>query len=255
MAAVGGSCAIMAAMRAALTLLTALPPADAPPRAGQVWVWTPAVGAVLGACWFVVQQLTVHGVGPLVAGAAVIVVGAALTGARTARGTATTVRRLAEGGREAADLPVHGVDALVLAAAVAAEVALVQRLNLAPYLIAVVPLATCVAPVLVLREGDRMGEAVPAVRQRLAVAGGTVLALAVPVLLAPLERPARVPPTLDTVGILGLGLAALVVATQVATLAATWLRARTGGLDRAGWFALGMLAEVAAFVVVAAAIH
>lgn len=247
-------------MRAALQLFTALPRTShpgngGPPRPADAWAWAAVVGALVGVVWFVFHQLTVRGVGALVAGVVVVAIGAVVTGVRGHRGVAAVVRRLAEeGGGGTPDgpvLPAAGADVVAVTLVVVAQVSLLQRVTLVPAAIVVVPLVGRVVQAAVVRAEDRIGVAHPTAGQLVSVAVTGAAMLVLPVAMAWLERPVRLNPPIGGPGLVVLGLVATAAGLLVGVVAAGWLRARFEVLDLAGWHTVGMLGELAALVVVA----
>ncbi|MEO2104439.1 MAG: hypothetical protein ABGZ36_02235 [Actinomycetota bacterium] len=239
-------------MRAALALFTALPVEWDGDDLDRSWLLAPVVGMLIGLVWFVFHQLTVGLVGPVVAGAFVVAISAALTGSRGFRGLVGLADAMGGAPAGPGAPPMVGVGALAVAIVVVVEANLIQRVNLAPAMIVIVPMVARGVQSLLLRAGDDMvGVTPPSPRAKLGIGMILLGLLALPIPLQSLVRPERLNGPLDVVGYLTLGVAALVGAFVVGGITRAWTMARFGPLDPRGWHAIGLFAEVAALVVVA----
>lgn len=242
-------------MRPVLGLLTALPVQWDPDEVPGAWGWTPAVGLLLGLGWLLFHQAVARLAGPFVAGAGVLAIHLALTGARPLRGigaVATTLVRLPDDARRRALPDEEGAGQAAVALLLLAMITFLIRMDVAPALLLTVPLAGRAAQVVLLGEGDvEVGVPAPSARQRAVVLVGSVVAMVLAPLLALLVRPIRFGGPVEGIGYVVLGAVALAVAVGVGWLARTWLRARFGPLDADGWHAVGGIADLAALAVVA----
>jgi cobalamin synthase len=274
------TCAIMQPMRAAFALFTALPLDADGEQPGVGWVATSLVGLTLGLAWLVFHQLFVRLGGPFVAAGGVLLLHAAVTGARPLRGMAAVAGSLAErdwpyadvqrwaddgpDGDAEADADTHAGPARPLAlpavdgagtAAVTllllAAAALLVRLAELPALLVVVPVAAKSAQALLLRaEDDQVGVDAPTAGQKLALLGLACAATLVAPLTVEAIRPERLDATLMGLQYVAVGIAAIVVALLVGMLVRAWLRARFGVLDADRWHAIGAATELAALATV-----
>ena len=208
-------------MRAALALFTALPVEWDGDDLDRSWLLAPVVGMLIGLVWFVFHQLTVGLVGPVVAGAFVVAISAALTGSRGFGGLVGLADAMGGAPAGPGAPPMVGVGALAVAIVVVVEANLIQRVNLAPEMIVIVPMVARGVQSLLLR------------------AGGL---LTLPIPLQSLVRPERLNGPLDVVGYLTLGVAALIGAFVAGGITRAWTMARFGPLDPRGWHAIGLFA-------------
>ena len=258
----------------ALQLLTRLPvgdPMESDRDVADSVAWYAVVGALVGGLsgfvwWMAALALPTRAAAVLAVGATVM-----LTGALHEDGLADTADGLF-GGRTPADrlrimkdsaTGAYGVLALVLivllrvnllavAIVVVVEANLIQRVNLAPEMIVIVPMVARGVQSLLLRAGDDMvGVTPPSPRAKLGIGIILLGLLTLPIPLQSLVRPERLNGPLDVVGYLTLGVAALIGAFVAGGITRAWTMARFGPLDPRGWHAIGLFAEVAALVVVA----
>lgn len=239
-------------MRAALGLFTALPLIWDGREQERAWIAAPLVGLLTGVVWFMVHQLAIRGVGALSAGVVVVAVGSVLTGMRGLRGLYGLASATASEHRARAAPPAEGMGAVAVVLVILLEVTLLQRVNLAPAAIAIVPLVSRTVQTLLLREGDdHVGLSAPTTAIRVWCGVLAVALLTAPIPLAALVHPRRLNGPVEGLEYIPLGLVALAAGLVAGLITRAWVLARFGPLDPRGWHTIGLIAQTAALAAVA----
>ncbi|MGI9018559.1 MAG: hypothetical protein ACR2HR_15900 [Euzebya sp.] len=245
-------------MRASFGLFTAFPLQWDPDEVAGGWAATSLVGLVLGIGWLMFHQSFVRVGGPFVAAGGVLLLHAALTGARPLRGVAAVAQAVTspsegEAGRALPDQQGAGTAVVTLLLLVMSSFLI--RVDDAPAVLVLIPLVGRTAQALLLGQGDvEVGLPTPTPLARIAILVGCVAGMCVAPLMATLVRPVRVNPPVAGLELVALGVLALAVALAIGWAWRGWLRVRFGSLDANGWHSIGAVADLAALALVVARI-
>ncbi|MEE8602125.1 hypothetical protein [Euzebya tangerina] len=239
-------------MREAFGVLTGLPHEWDHDQIGRGWVWTVAVGVVMGVVWLSVQQVVGRIGGPFVAAGALLLVHVVVLGARPQRGLAAVAEELTEEPDPAVapSRPDTGG-----AAAAVVMLVLLMMSGMAtfsadvPALLFIAPLIGRSVQVVLLQGcGEDVGLPEPSALQHTAIVALTVAALGLAPVLNTAVRPVRENAQIQGIEYVVAGLIALLVTFVIAIAWRGWLRARFGTVDANAWHSIGAVADLAALL-------